>query len=360
MSAKSPNTAFECAAGLRWRVVLALLAFTAGVAGAATVTGLNEALVPVADRTDKARAEATKEALREVLIKLTGDRNAIRGETEALIRDAGNYVLQYQYRDLPAQEDGGRPRTALWVQFDEAALTNALAATGVAPWGSDRPSLLLWLLSEQGDSGSLTGSEEQSALGESARFHASRRGIPLVLPLLDLDDTARIAPSDVKRDNVERIRDASARYATRATATAVLTDAPEGGWRGRFTLQFGERSSTWLAQGETPDAALGQGMDQFADALAAGAVTARPAGSRESVKLQVEGIETAQQFAQVEEYLRTLSPVESVAVQRLERGRVTFGVVSRGGLPTLRDTVARGGVLQAVGDGAEARFRLLH
>ncbi len=351
------------ARSLRFLRAVSLCALAAGAASATTVTGLSEALVPVGDRTDAVRAEATMEAMRQVLIKLTGDRNAASSERgAAMIREAGSYVLQYQYRQHPGAGLEGAAderESMLWVQFDETALTDTLRAAGVPLWGNDRPSLLMWLLAEQSGSVALAGSEEPGPLSESLRGHAARRGIPLVLPLLDLEETARIAPGDVKQENVGRIREASARYGTPATATAVLTGVAETGWQGRFTLQFRDRSSTWLARAESIDAMIGQGMDRLADALAASALATGPSGAGETVKVEVEGVDTVQQFAQVEAYLRSLSTVNRVDMQRLEPGRAIFSVVSRGGLQGIGELVARDAVLQGVGAAGEGRFRLL-
>ena len=328
--------------------------------GAATVTGLNEALVIVADKTDKTRAKATEAALQQVMIKLTADRKAVASNAEALLKDADSYVLQYQYQELPAA-GGGADATvpALWVQFDEVAVKQALAAAGLPLWAAERPSLLVWALSEEDGSASLSGSEDQSAASASLRRHAERRGVPLVLPLLDLDDQGRIHPDDIKQDNIARIKDASARYGAQATATVVLTATPDSRWRGRFTLYRDERSSTWLAQGKTTDDVLSQGMDQLADALAALTLAPAPGASGESVQVLVEGVSSARQYAQVEAYLRTLSNVSNVVVKRLEPGRVTFAVVSHGGLPAIAEAVAAGQVLQPIGAAGEGRFRLL-
>jgi hypothetical protein len=177
----------------------------------------------------------------------------------------------------------------------------------------------------------------------------------LVLPLQDLDEQGRISAKDIKQDNVARITEASSRYGAQEVATAVVSLGQEDGWRGRFTLLRGERGSTWVAQGTTAEEVVAQGVDQIADALAAPAATVT--GSAEAVEVRVEGIANAQQFAQVESYLRTVPGVSNVVLRRLEPAYVTFSVNVAGGMATLTQAAAAGQALQAVGAGV-GYFRL--
>ncbi|HWU52761.1 MAG TPA: DUF2066 domain-containing protein, partial [Tahibacter sp.] len=80
--------------------------------------------VPVPDQSDEQRAIALKSALAQVVVKLTGDRDAVNGEAAAkLIESAERYVQQYTYRQDVATVDG-QPllRLSLVASFDRAAL----------------------------------------------------------------------------------------------------------------------------------------------------------------------------------------------------------------------------------------------
>jgi hypothetical protein len=332
------------------------LGIAPGGARAAVVSGLNEALVPVDDRGDTARAAANQAALRQVLIKITGDRKAVTSRPE-LLKDAGNYVLQYQYRDL-APEEGAAAAALLWVQFDEAAVRQLLATAGLPSWQPDRPQVLVWAATEQDGAGGLSGSVEEDPTARALRQHMDRRGLPLALPLTDPTDTGSLTVSDIKQGDTGKLQQASVPYGAQELATAVLSKAQDGTWRGRFTLLRGERSATWVAQGLTLDEVVAQGVDQWADALAAPAAAAGSATTTEAVDLQVEGITNSRQFGRVEAYLRTVPGVSQVSVSRLEPGLVTFRVITAGGMAVLAQGVGSGQVLQPAA-GAAGRFVLV-
>jgi hypothetical protein len=340
-------------AGLACLVALWTVVAIVPGAHAAVVSGLDEALVPVADRSETARAEANRAALRQVLIKIAGDRKAVDSRPE-LLKDAGNYVLQYQYRDVAAGE-ATAAASLLWVQFDEAAVRELLAKAGLPSWQSNRPLVLVWAATEQDGASAIASTDGQDPTTVALRLHMERRGLPLALP--QVDPAAADAPTvaDLKQGDPASLQQASAPYGAQELASAVITRAGDA-WRGLFTLLRGEHGATWVAQGPTVEGVVAQGVDQWADALAAPAVAAGSATTTEAVDLQVEGITNAQQFGRVETYLRTVPGVSQVRVRRLEPGVVTFRVIAAGGMAVLAQGIGSGQVLQPAAGGAAGRF----
>lgn len=340
-------------AGLACLVALWTLVAVAPGAHAAVVSGLDEALVPVADRGETARAEANRAALRQVLIKIAGDRKAVDSRPE-LLKDAGTYVLQYQYRDVAASE-AAAAATLLWVQFDEAAVRELLAKAGLPSWQANRPQVLVWAATEQDGASAIASTDGQDPTTVALRLHMERRGLPLVLPQVDPAVADAPTVADLKQGDPARLQQASAPYGAQELATAVITRAVDA-WQGRFTLLRGEHGATWVAQGPTLEEVVAQGVDQWADALAAPAVAAGSATTTEAVDLQVEGITNTQQFGRVETYLRTVPGVSQVRVRRLEPGVVTFRVIAAGGMAVLAQGIGSGQVLQPAEGGAAGRF----
>lgn len=340
---------------------LALALLLSAPAPAAVVPGLYEAVVPVIDKTEKARMEGMQEALRQVIVKLTGDRGA-PARAAALLRDTQRLVVQYRYQDIaPTAPDGaGTPLPGVWVQFDRATLERALAQSGLPLWGRERPAVLVWLAAETDGTTVLAGSGDTAGYAPALKRHAERRGLPLVLPLLDLDDQVRISADDVRQGSMTRVQEASIRYGTEATATALLSRAGESLWRARFVLDFNDQAVDWSVQGSAPEALIGEGIDHIADALAVRfARTGAAAGSESAVQLLVEGIGTAEQYADVQQYLKSLNTVTAVSVRKVEPDRVTFVVSARGGMQAIADAISLGRVLQAVGNAGDGRYRLL-
>ena len=94
------------------------------------------------------------------------------------LKDPQQLISQYAF------ENG--PPLALVVDFDPTATGNALRAAGLPSWGANRPAVLAWWLNESADGSSLVGDNQASA--EPLKRAAQNRGLPLRLPLADLDE----------------------------------------------------------------------------------------------------------------------------------------------------------------------------
>lgn len=93
------------------------------------------ATVPVADRSEAARGTAVRQALGDVLIRLSGDPAILQqAGGAALVAKANRYLQQYQYEGIEA---GGALQ--LRAGFDGAALEVEMHQQGLPLWGRERP-----------------------------------------------------------------------------------------------------------------------------------------------------------------------------------------------------------------------------
>jgi hypothetical protein len=338
--------------------VAVLMLLVCSDAAAVMAPGLHEGIVPVADKSDSSRADAMRAALAQVLIKLTGD-SAVAKQAGAadILRETQRYVLEYRYQSA-AQPAAGTPPLSLWVRFDATAVDQAVAAAGLPLWGRERPATLVWLVVEDGGNATIVNADDTHGYVQVLQAQALRRGLPLVLPLLDLTDQTHISADDIRRNDADRIRSASARYAADATLSAVVSQTSPGLWQGSFTLYLAGQNSTWVAKGGAFDAVVAEGVDDVADALALRYAHADASGSAGSVQLVVDGIGNASQYADVLQFLGRLNTVTDVSVVRVEPDRVTFSLDSRGGMQAISESIALSGMLQPEGNGADGHYRL--
>ena len=159
------------------------------IAQAVVVRGLYEAEVPVSDQSASNRKKNMAAVLRVVLIKLTGDRQvpSRNGVTELLL-NADQYVQQFEYRTK--EED--KQQLTLWARFNSASLDKILREAAIPEWGRERPSTLVWLAVSDAIGRRLTGLSDISGYVEKMESRAKNRGILLVHPLLDLEDTNQL------------------------------------------------------------------------------------------------------------------------------------------------------------------------
>ncbi|MEP6484348.1 MAG: DUF2066 domain-containing protein [Rudaea sp.] len=108
-------------------------------ASPAFAAGLYSGQVPVNSQAEGERAEALKNALAQVIVKVSGDSAILtRPEIAKAVAGAGRYVQQYQYTQ-EIVNDGGQPhaRLSLVAQFDRDAVDQLV---GGAAKGGDASS----------------------------------------------------------------------------------------------------------------------------------------------------------------------------------------------------------------------------
>ena len=232
---------------------------------ALTVSGLYEAEIPVTDQSVGSRKTAIRAALRIVLVKLTGDRNAPeRAALDPVLAQAERYALQFRYRDELSRPE--QKAMKLWVQFDENALNEIMRDYGIPLWGKERPSTLVWLASNGSAGRQLVNIEDSSDYLGMLEKRAQLRGISLLFPLFDLEDSSHLKASDIWGGFSEPVTSASERYHADTILTGSLEQVIPSVWEARWTVYIdGQATTNWVTQGDLPDVVLDEGIDGVVD-----------------------------------------------------------------------------------------------
>jgi hypothetical protein len=332
-----------------WLAALLLLALmmAASSVGAVTVEGLYDAEVEVPSQGTEHRDAGIRAAMAGVLVKLTGDRDiAERPEAQSLLGQAGRYVQQYRYRANPAA--AAMPPGAallLWVAFDAAALNRFVQDSGLPVWGRSRPYVIVWIAIEESGQRYLADPGTQPQIVQTVEQAAARRGLPVVLPLMDLEDQSRIQVAEVWGNFGDPITRASARYrANDILVGRVYPESGSGKWMGRWSLYEGGQAQHWETRADGLLTALTAGVDGAADSIAQRYAQVLTTGA-EQVRLTVEGISTVAQYAKVLRYLESVESVSRVAVAGLENQQMAFYLQLRTSRDGLRRALALGDVV---------------
>ena len=324
--------------------------------GAAVVSDLYEAQIRVAGKDPAQRNAAFAQALVEVATKVSGVRQpeAYSAFAEVSPR-AGDYVQQFRYESGPADPEGAAG-LILWVSFDPDAVDALLRRAGLPVWGRTRPSVVVWLAVQSGRGRRLLGAGEEIA--EGLRASAARRGVDLVLPLLDLEDQSRLTSTDVWGGFNDNVAGASRRYQSDTVLVGRAYQVVPQVWESRWELLSQGLSHSWTSRGADLQQVLADGIGEMADVLARRfANRATPLGSG-PVVLAVRGVRTLEDYARTLSYLRELTPVAEVFVSNVEADRVSFAVTASGGRPALEQVIALGRTLNRIGDAYALEFEL--
>ncbi len=337
---------------------LGLLVFDQG-ALAARLDNLFQADAPATGRDVAARQVALKQALATVLVRITGD-PAIEGngQVSALLREPGRFVAQFRFNEIPPATPGGTPELRLWAQFDEVALTRTLRELGLPYWGRDRPDVLVWLAVDDNGKRFLVSDTSLNPLADTLRDVAQRNGLPVSLPLLDLQDQRAVSFSDLWGGFLGPVQKASERYRPQVVLVGRV-ERSRGGWNGQWTLLGAGASHNWTVHGSSAEDAVQRGLSEATGLLASRyAVVASDQGSRQ---VSVQGINRLEDYARVQTYLASLSPVEQVQVAMVKGDEVQFSLQLNTSQQSLVRLIRLGHVLEPLSTEADAlwQFRLI-
>ena len=312
-----------------------------GVASAVEMTSLYAAEVPLDPNEDDPRTAAYRNALAEVLLRVSG--SGIFSDPELfdlLFPSPASYVVQFR----PGEED------TLWVRFDGNAVEEVLRRNGQPVWGSERPLTLIWLAVDWGQGErEIIGADDPERSDDEARTIdrnrllrqrvldvAERRGLPVAFPLLDTEDLARVTFPDIWGGFDELILDASQRY--EANSVLIGRIRADSGQRERWTYHFAGEERAWTGE---PELVVNLVADMLAAEFAIGGDE-----TLQAVQLSVAGINTVDAYGSVQRILSDMNVVESFAIVSVDGDRILYRVNAHGGAERLARALRLGGLIE--------------
>lgn len=321
---------------MRILLLLTLSVLLAAPAGAVVrVADLYEAQVPVADQGEAERARALAEALAEVAVRVSGLQRAREAEpVRQAAGDAQRLVQQYRY--LPADNGG----LMFQARFDPAAVEQLLEQAGLPLWGRERPLTLAWLAVQDGTGRSIAAADAPGPAAQALRQLTRARGLPTVLPLMDLEDQAQVRFTDIWGGFHEPVVAASRRYGAEAVLIGRIERVAADHWRARWTLVLADREHHWQGGGDRLETAVASAVDELAQTLAARfAVDSGGTGVR-PLLLTVTDVTTVEEYARVDRYLHSRGFIRSVRLREVTADGLRYELEVPGDADSLRRLLA--------------------
>tara|TARA_B100001250_G_scaffold407639_1_gene428729 strand:- start:1917 stop:2960 length:1044 start_codon:yes stop_codon:yes gene_type:complete len=323
------------------------------------VSGLYQAIISVSDQSESKRRIALKQALGKVLIKVTGNRNINKSMgVNSLLERSEQFVQQYRY--YQNSNEWGQKKFAyeLRVQFDENAIDEVLKNQGFTVWDKERPSVLVWLVSQKNNNRSFVNIEKNFDFINILEERASARGISLLFPLLDLQDDSTISVTDVWGGFSEPILEASKRYQANVILTGKFTQILPTLWESEWSVYFDKQVVNWVNQSDVADIVLEEGIDELIDHLVSYYSDTRQQDTQ-VIELLVNDIENIDQYAQTFSYLNSLQYVNKIMVKEVTTQHVIFELTSNRGIDSLDQAISLGKILESIEGSNKLEYRLL-
>jgi hypothetical protein len=301
-------------------------------AAAVTVPRLYEATVPLTERSERGQSEALQEAMREVLVRVTGQRNAAYEPALApLVNDAQRYVQQFRVVGT----------NQFFAGFDGAKLERLIVAAGQPLWGHERPATLVCLDLVEGAGRPIVDGRSASTLKGAIERAAALRGLPVIWP----SGACARDRAEASASPGEGTRALAQEYAADAVLLGRVSSSTSGSWRVRWTLTYGSERSEWSGP---PEEGPHGAADAFAGVFAAGSAQGDIA-----VTISVSGVNNLGAYAQVTDYLESLTLIHTLFVEELSGDTVIYRAEVRADVSRLARAIDLGNRLEPLQSAAD-------
>lgn len=288
---------------------------------AEVVPWLYEVSVPVANQSDGERRRASSDGLMVLLSRLTGLAHVPRTEVvgQALAAPEG-YYNEFHFAIDDAAVAAGESGLRLVVQFDPDPVLNLIRRADLPIWRASRERVLVWAVIQDGAERVIVGAPSASPLVRGLNEQARARGLPLSLPLLDLEDQLAVDPAAVWGRLSQVIDPASARYGADLLLLGRITSAPDGAWQSDWEFWLDGELVPFTAEGSDLEAQGREVVDVLTDELAEHRVVHARAAGR--LAISVSGVVNPADYGALLGYLRSLEFVQNVGVSGIRDGRL--------------------------------------
>ena len=279
------------------------------------VRDLYEAQVPVSSQSAQALERASREALSDVLVKVSGSVEVLANPTiAAAIPGARKQVQQYSYN----KGEGPGPELTARFEFDRSWVTRLVTEAGAPLWTANRPLVLVWLIVEEGSDRYFVNPDSAPELTAQLVAEFSRRGVPVQIPLFDLADSAALSLEEAWRLYAPALQGASGRYDVQdimAGRVVVLSNGSStGDWSYFSARDRIDRSIT----SEDTAAFVRAGVSMVAEDMAARyAVAASGTGSEGGISMLVTGVNSYSDYAGIVSWLEGLELIDHANIMRV-------------------------------------------
>ena len=332
--------------------LLVLLLVVAQKLDAVTLENLYQAEVLSESQSDAQRRIDASEGLSQVLTRVSGRSDILQNRViVAALKTPEQYYSEFSYARVEAGNDAAAalpqpgldplsaetPRQVMRIRFAPSLIAKILREADLPVWGSNRPSVLSWMAIDDESGRQVLGEANPSLFAKTLNQAARARGVPLLLPLWDLEDSRGVSSSEIWGRFLGRIEAASKRYSPDKILVFRAESEFSNQWRGDWSLGEGGQWRSGTVYGESQAQLATALVGVLASVLSEQyAVTS----TRSEVRLTVEGITEIQDYAEVSRYLEGLTQVMSVQPVRILTDMVEFKLRSEGEVQQIIDVIA--------------------
>lgn len=325
-----------------------------GLARADDDTSMYEGSTLVNSQNIAERNTALPNALAQVLVKISGRRDAAQ-MARGQLGIAAKIAQDIRYT-AESQTINGAPiyRQKLTAHFPRDAVDAIVASSGLPIWPSPRAPIVLWLVIDDGHGARMVGTAHINAV-KSLTDRASDRGIGVVLPAASPSESG-VATQAIAQP--QAVVGASATYGSPVQLVGKLVRSATG-WNAQWVLlDGGAELARWSEVNPDARLAMANAADGAADALGkkyARMVAGGPAGT---FTIEIDGVRNGDDYVRAMGYLESIGIVRKIVLLGAADARLRLQLDLATGIEGFRSVLAAGEVLDLQTDGPVPVFRL--
>lgn len=268
----------------------------------ASEVDLYQAEVPVASRSVQDRQAALKKALAKIFIKINGSESILQHpQIRSSLNKAPRWASRFQYFKPDSEQSESE-----WIQvtFSAEPLKKLFRQNSLGWWPSQRNDLMLWIMEQNNGTVQFISDNYPAVLNQINQL-ASDRGIPVVLPLMDLDDRLALPLRELWGGFFDSLTQANARYGLDDWVIARINQ-DRNPVQIRWTASINQKLYSWQSQGKDGQQLLTQGLQLLAEKISSTQKVALVGQQDEMLMIQVEAVQDFASLQAVETYLLSL------------------------------------------------------
>jgi|GEM_PF-655705 hypothetical protein len=325
------------------KIIFIVLSLFATSSFATEFVDLYQSQSVVTDQQTQEQQRVSPDILRQVLLKVVGDRAALAAANlTPILSNVNSFIQRTEYRRLLETPDNSTQsdKLALALTFDESAVNQALTNNGLPIWSKSRPDVLVWLAIKDGQTSRILAADDENVYNKTLEQAAAQRGLPILLPIMDLHDQSQLNVDDLWTGLVPPIEQATQRYGAKtillARVTVLANEIVQIDWQSIIN----GATEQWQSKGEIKST-LQAGIDEFTDRLSRDftqVVTSQDQNGTTAV--EISNVRDYADYSRTMSYFRSLQYVSDLQMVSLENEKLVITLQIKGDKSVFLRTLA--------------------
>ncbi|MFA5984619.1 MAG: DUF2066 domain-containing protein [Methylococcaceae bacterium] len=310
------------------------------------VNGLYETDVIANSLSPVDREDAVKRAFAVVLKRLVASGQVLQNPVlKSALMQPAPYVKQFQYalQEESLAETDAEARN-LRVLFDEQAVLNLMKASQSRIWPDSRPETLVWLVVEDNGQRGFFRAETMPEVNAFIHQAAKQLGLPLLFPLLDLEEQQMVSINDVLSAYPQNLLTISQRYDVVSMLAGRLAKSKTC-WKTDWAFYFNNAVVQWSSPCSSLEDAVLLGLQGVYQQLSQYYAVLPNSFEADSLTLKIAGVKGDEEQSRLTHYLKTMQHVKSVAWLGHDAGFDLYKVILEGKRQDFEELLGIGRVL---------------